>query len=483
MRIEGAIRTTLVSMAFAALACSADRPNGTDITSSHAMLSTGTVGGLSVSLVVQSDWSTGYCDYVNLTNTGKTSVSNWTVGIDLRQSTLSSSWNTVTTQSGTVVTFKPSASWNATITAGSTVSIGFCGTKTGTDYQPSLVSINGQPVGGTSDAGTDTLPPVDTRPADVTCVPRTCASAGANCGSLSDNCGGTLSCGSCTAPDTCGGGGTANKCGSPSNKITATLSTQTTWQTGFCDNVTVTNPSTIATTSWTVVLQITGGTMNQLWNADGTTVGSQVTAKSFSWNGAVAAGQSTSFGFCVTKTGTTATAAITSATAVFATPDAGVDAPANLDSTALDVAIDLGPDVGPDLGPDLGIDMGIDVQPPVDTQIDTTTLDSSPGVLATTWVFQTNWETGYCANATVSNGTSAAIASWTVVINLNQAIFSQIWNATQTGASTGSAGAVLTIKPGTWNSAIPAGGTAAFGFCATKAGANYQPTVVSTTGS
>jgi hypothetical protein len=38
--------------------------------------------------------------------------------------------------------------------------------------------------------------------------------AGANCGTLADGCGGLLNCGACTAPDTCGGGGLANVCGS-----------------------------------------------------------------------------------------------------------------------------------------------------------------------------------------------------------------------------------------------------------------------------
>jgi hypothetical protein len=45
------------------------------------------------------------------------------------------------------------------------------------------------------------------------CVPRTCAEAGANCGQVADGCGGVLACGSCIAPQTCGGGGTANICG------------------------------------------------------------------------------------------------------------------------------------------------------------------------------------------------------------------------------------------------------------------------------
>lgn len=47
-----------------------------------------------------------------------------------------------------------------------------------------------------------------------TCVPRTCAQAGATCGKVADGCGGlTADCGSCTAPQTCGGGGVPSQCG------------------------------------------------------------------------------------------------------------------------------------------------------------------------------------------------------------------------------------------------------------------------------
>ena len=45
------------------------------------------------------------------------------------------------------------------------------------------------------------------------CTPRTCMQAGANCGTIADGCGGTVDCGMCVAPQTCGGGGTANICG------------------------------------------------------------------------------------------------------------------------------------------------------------------------------------------------------------------------------------------------------------------------------
>jgi hypothetical protein len=40
-----------------------------------------------------------------------------------------------------------------------------------------------------------------------------CTAANANCGTIPDGNGGTVNCGTCSAPDTCGGGGTANQCG------------------------------------------------------------------------------------------------------------------------------------------------------------------------------------------------------------------------------------------------------------------------------
>src|SRR5262249_37261090 len=45
------------------------------------------------------------------------------------------------------------------------------------------------------------------------CLPTTCAIQGASCGTISDGCAETLDCGTCTAPATCGGGGTAHVCG------------------------------------------------------------------------------------------------------------------------------------------------------------------------------------------------------------------------------------------------------------------------------
>lgn len=45
------------------------------------------------------------------------------------------------------------------------------------------------------------------------CQPKTCQGVGATCGQIDDGCGATLQCGTCSPPQTCGGGGQANLCG------------------------------------------------------------------------------------------------------------------------------------------------------------------------------------------------------------------------------------------------------------------------------
>ncbi len=57
-------------------------------------------------------------------------------------------------------------------------------------------------------------------PTPPTCTKNTCAGLGATCGSLSDGCGGLLECGTCVAPESCGGGGVANQCGNNCTRTT-----------------------------------------------------------------------------------------------------------------------------------------------------------------------------------------------------------------------------------------------------------------------
>ncbi|MEV5608662.1 glycoside hydrolase family 6 protein [Streptomyces sp. NPDC052225] len=81
---------------------------------------------------------------------------------------------------------------------------------------------------------------------------------------------------------------------------------QNQWDTGFTTAVTVTNNGA-ATTSWNLTWSFAGNQkVSSGWNADISQSGAAVTAKSLSYNGALATGGSTSFGFNGTYSGSNA---------------------------------------------------------------------------------------------------------------------------------------------------------------------------------
>ncbi|WP_035803766.1 glycoside hydrolase family 6 protein [Kitasatospora mediocidica] len=91
---------------------------------------------------------------------------------------------------------------------------------------------------------------------------------------------------------TAGGGGTGG------SGCTASYSVANDWGSGFTANVTVTNTGSTATNSWKVGW--TWGGNQQLtnsWNATVTQTGGSVSAVNAGYNGAIAAGANTSFGF------------------------------------------------------------------------------------------------------------------------------------------------------------------------------------------
>ena len=89
-----------------------------------------------------------------------------------------------------------------------------CGSDAGTSTFPNGGDDASVP---TTDGG-DTDGPVfqnegGSREAGGNCTPKTCAQVNVGCGPAGDGCGGLLQCGTCTAPATCGGGGTSSQCG------------------------------------------------------------------------------------------------------------------------------------------------------------------------------------------------------------------------------------------------------------------------------
>jgi endoglucanase len=78
------------------------------------------------------------------------------------------------------------------------------------------------------------------------------------------------------------------------------------WDSGFSANITITNTGTAALNGWTLAFTFpsTGQKVSQSWSATFTQTGTSVTATNVSYNGTLAPGASTGFGFNGTHTGT-----------------------------------------------------------------------------------------------------------------------------------------------------------------------------------
>jgi hypothetical protein len=88
-------------------------------------------------------------------------------------------------------------------------------------------------------------------------------------------------------------------------RCTASYAISSAWGTGFNANVTVSNPGTVATKTWKVTWTWSGNqSIVNSWNATITSSGTAVTATNLSYNGAVAVGGNTSFGFQANFSGT-----------------------------------------------------------------------------------------------------------------------------------------------------------------------------------
>ncbi|ETK36905.1 cellulose binding domain-containing protein [Microbispora sp. ATCC PTA-5024] len=93
---------------------------------------------------------------------------------------------------------------------------------------------------------------------------------------------------------------------------TATYHLVNDWGTGFQAEVTVGNTGSSALNGWTVSMTLNGGqTITSLWNGVNTGTTGAVTVRNASYNGAVAGGGSTTFGFTANGSGSAAPGGIT----------------------------------------------------------------------------------------------------------------------------------------------------------------------------
>ncbi|MET7710448.1 cellulase family glycosylhydrolase [Micromonospora sp. NPDC005413] len=100
----------------------------------------------------------------------------------------------------------------------------------------------------------------------------------------------------------------------PASAATAVFSVTNSWGSGYQGQVTVTNNTSTQITSWRVEFDLpSSSSVSQSWNAQQSTSGSHYTFSNVSWNGTLAAGASTSFGFLVNGSGTPANCTVNGA--------------------------------------------------------------------------------------------------------------------------------------------------------------------------
>jgi len=103
----------------------------------------------------------------------------------------------------------------------------------------------------------------------------------------------------------------------------------------------------------------------------------------------------------------------------------------------------------------------------------TTPTTKAAGALTATFSKDSDWGTGYQAKYTITNGTGAAVNGWQLAFGLpSTAKLGSFWDATIT-----TSGGVSTAKNPSWETSIPAGGTASFGFVVAGSGAPTSCTI------
>ena len=85
-----------------------------------------------------------------------------------------------------------------------------------------------------------------------------------------------------------------------------------------------------------------------------------------------------------------------------------------------------------------------------------------------TFAVQSDWDSGFTGEATVTNTGDFPINEWAVEFNIGREITS-FWSAKLIGT----AGTAYTVENADWNSAIPVGGSVTFGFNAQPGGVHH----------
>ena len=90
---------------------------------------------------LDSDWQTGFCFRMQVTNQGAARSPNWRLRFQMADAVIDNSWGGRFDRQGSSYTVEP-LEWGRSLYPDQTVDLGFCATKKGSDYQPQQVSLH-----------------------------------------------------------------------------------------------------------------------------------------------------------------------------------------------------------------------------------------------------------------------------------------------------------------------------------------------------
>jgi endoglucanase len=90
---------------------------------------------------LQSNWQSGFCMTMQVSNVGNTKVNDWQVNFQMNQAAINNTWNGNFKPQGSQYVVTP-MDWGRVIDPGQSREIGFCANKLGADYQPREVIVS-----------------------------------------------------------------------------------------------------------------------------------------------------------------------------------------------------------------------------------------------------------------------------------------------------------------------------------------------------
>jgi endoglucanase len=101
---------------------------------------TGQLDQLQLKTAMQSEWPTGFCTTIAVTNTGRLPVSQWQIRFDMPNATVDQSWNAqYRKQDGQY--YATPAEWGRSVQPKQVINLGFCAKKEGSDALPKNFQI------------------------------------------------------------------------------------------------------------------------------------------------------------------------------------------------------------------------------------------------------------------------------------------------------------------------------------------------------